>query len=188
MAAIIQSLKMERGEMPSVPDAASVAVEAGVPLDRAQAVIAASWELVEAFTGRVFWPVLSAQLHVHIDGDAPVRWPRFPWPEDVTVTDIDRSMVPMDPENFSYSVSGWVSGLFWQNVVIQPTAPIVPPAPKANVVEAVRNLALYQLIHSATRREFKSLTAGDSTLVREAAGPLMGASGAGALLRGEVIW
>jgi hypothetical protein len=60
--------------------------------------------------------------------------------------------------------------------------------PTANVVEAVRALALYQLIHSPARREFRTITAGDSTLSREALGPLFKMSGAGILLASEVQW
>lgn len=58
----------------------------------------------------------------------------------------------------------------------------------AHVVEAVRCLALYQLIHSAARREFRTITAADSTLTREALGPLFRQSGAGILLASDVKW
>ena len=60
--------------------------------------------------------------------------------------------------------------------------------PAAHVTEAVRCLALYQLIHSPARREFRTITAADSTLTREALGPLFKMSGAGILLASEVIW
>lgn len=57
-----------------------------------------------------------------------------------------------------------------------------------HVVEAVRSLALYQLIQSPARREFRVIQAGDSTLTREAMGPLFRQSGAGTLLASEVQW
>lgn len=57
-----------------------------------------------------------------------------------------------------------------------------------HVVEAVRALALYQLIHSPARREFRVIQAGDSTLTRETLGPLFKMSGAGILLASEVQW
>lgn len=60
--------------------------------------------------------------------------------------------------------------------------------PGAHVLEAVRNLALYQLIHSPARREFRTVSAGDSTITREALGPIFKMSGAGILLSGEVQW
>jgi hypothetical protein len=65
---------------------------------------------------------------------------------------------------------------------------ITPPAPGAHVVEAVRALALYQLIHSPARREFRQMNAGDGSLTREALDGLFRASGAGILLAGEVRW
>ena len=37
---------------------------------------------------------------------------------------------------------------------------ITPAAPAANVTEAVRALALYQLIHSVARRELRTMNAG----------------------------
>lgn len=101
----------------SEPGAAEVALEAGVSMERAAAVLAASWALAEAHTGRVY--------------------------------------------------------------------PVEPPA---HVVEAVRLLALYMLIHDPARREFRTVTAGDSTLAREAVGPLFRMSGAGILLASEVRW
>lgn len=58
----------------------------------------------------------------------------------------------------------------------------------AHVTEAVRNLALYQLIQSPARREFRVIQAGDSMLTREALGPLFKMSGAGILLASDVKW
>lgn len=99
-------------------DATEVALEASVSAERAEAVIAASWRLADAFTGQTY------------DG--------------ATVG--------------------------------------------AHVTEAVRNLALYQLIQSPARREFRTIVAGDGTLTREALGPLFKMSGAGILLASDVQW
>lgn len=99
------------------PNAAEVALEAGVSGERAASMLAASWALAEAYTGR------------------------------------------------SYAAD-----------------------PPPQVIEAVRALALYQLIHTAARREFRTVTAGDSTLSREALGPLFKMSGAGILLASEMRW
>ncbi|QFT80833.1 hypothetical protein FIU89_09455 [Roseovarius sp. THAF27] len=99
-------------------DHTEIALEAGVSAERAEAVLAASWKLAEAFTGQVY--------------------------DDAT--------------------------------------------PGAHVLEAVRCLALYQLIHSPARREFRVIQAGDSILTRQALGPLFQQSGAGILLAGDVIW
>ena len=75
--------------------------------------------------------------------------------------------------------------LFELSLVTQePTLP-VDPLP-ANVLRAVANLALYQLIHSPARREFRTQTTGDVTLTREAVMGLFYGSGAGALLASEV--
>ncbi|WP_371154151.1 hypothetical protein [Jannaschia sp. 2305UL9-9] len=57
-----------------------------------------------------------------------------------------------------------------------------------HVVEAVRCLALYQLIHSPARPEFRVMQASDSMLTRESLGPLFKMSGAGILLASEVVW
>ncbi|MEO0939876.1 MAG: hypothetical protein AAFY38_17125 [Pseudomonadota bacterium] len=102
---------------PVIP-VADIALEAGVTAERAEAVLAASWRLADAFTGRDYTS----------EGAGP------------------------------------------------------------HVLEAVRCLALYQLIQSPSRREFRTVTAGDSQLTRESLGPLFKMSGAGILLASEVKW
>lgn len=185
----VVSFHTERGDPPAMPIASDVALEASVTLERAQAVIAASWAMAEAFTGRWYWPVTSAALVVSNGEDTTIRWPRWPFPETVEVFDTSVNLVPLAAGTYDWNRhGGFLTGVQrWGNFVIQ-TGPITPPAPGPHVVEAVRCLALYALIHSAARREFKNMQAGDSTLTREATGPLMAASGAGALLRGECQW
>ncbi|MCP4206747.1 MAG: hypothetical protein GY767_06845 [Shimia sp.] len=58
--------------------------------------------------------------------------------------------------------------------------------PKPHVLQAVFNLAVYQLVFSPQRREFKSQNAGDSGFSRENLMGLFYGSGAGALLASEV--
>lgn len=175
-----------RGDLPTVPDAVEVALEAGVDKDRAVAVIAASWAMAEAWTGRNYYPVLEATAVVHMDCEGVARWPRRPAPEAVTVQ--------------SWNAGGWGSwdrsSYFMGEVEDLPrgrnritqVGAVTPAAPPAHVVEAVRNLALYQLIQSPTRREFRSIGAGDGTLTRETVDSLLRGSGAGQLLASEVIW
>lgn len=185
---------MTRGATPATPDAVSVALEAAVSNDRAAALIAASWHLVETFTGRSYWPVTAAVLVTEtpasdIAQSGTAAWPREPFPADVEIqkwtagawaTDAGADYVPdlglcilLEP-GARYRVSQ--------------VGTITPPAPGAHVVEAVRALALYQLIHSPARREFRQMTAGDGSLTREALDGLFRASGAGILLAGEVRW
>lgn len=182
-----------RGALPASPDAVSVALEASVSNDRASALIAASWALVETFTGRNYWPVTAAVAVAEPPASPPVAesgtaaWPREPYPADVSVE--------------VWNAGAWVADAgadyvpeLGLTILLEPgaryritqTGTITPPAPGAHVVEAVRALALYQLIHSAARREFRTMTAGDSTLTREALDGLFRASGAGILLAGEV--
>lgn len=183
-----------RGALPATPDAVSVALEASVANDRATAMIAASWALVETFTGRNYWPVTAAVAIADIAASdialsGTVQWPRDPFPADVTLE--------------KWTAGAWVTDTAADYVpdvglaiLLTPGAryrlaqvgTVTPAAPAANVTEAVRALALYQLIHSVTRREFRQMNAGDSSLTREALDGLFRASGAGILLAGEVRW
>lgn len=185
---------MTRGAVPATPSATDVALEAGVTQDRAAAMIAASWHQAEVFTGRTYWPVTAATYVTETGADgAPgsliVPWPREPAPDDLTVHKWQGGAWLIETEADYVPELGVV-------ILLDPSTryrftqvgTLTPDAPGAHVVEAVRALALYQLIHSAARREFRSLTAGDSTLSREALGALFAASGAGILLAGEVCW
>lgn len=183
-----------RGALPASPDAVSVALEASVTNDRAAALIAASWSLVETFTGRQYWPVTAATAIAEppasdVAESGTAAWPREPFPADVAAE--------------RWTAGAWVADTgadyvpeLGLTILLAPgrryriaqVGTITPAAPGANVVEAVRALALYQLIHSPARREFRTMTAGDSTLSREALDGLFRASGAGILLAGECRW
>lgn len=179
-------ITMTRGSLPSTPTAVDVALEASTTNERATAMIAASWRMVESYTGRLYWPATAATAVAVLDAQGDAQWPRQPYPDSLTVEQ-------------------W-SGGAWAAVVAEyvpefgavldlpagryrlTTGAVDPGTPAENVSEACRALALYQLIHSPARREFRSITAGDSTMTREALAGLFKASGAGLLLAGEVRW
>lgn len=177
-----------RGATPAYPAPGEVALEAAVTQDRAAALIATSWAMAETFTGRNYWPVTAAQFTAEAGEACELWWPRSPAPSSVTVERLSgRAWMPDDGPMYD-APSGHLAfcapGARYRVTQVG----TVTPAPGAHVVEAVRALALYQLIHSAARREFRQVQAGDSTLTREAMGGLFQASGAGIVLAGEVRW
>lgn len=186
---MIEQFDQTRGALPTTPDAVSVALEASVTNDRAQALIAASWALVETFTGRSYWPVMEAVGVATVpEAGGDVCWPRHPSPEAVVVELRSAGAWAVASGADYVAELGAVSGLAEGRYRITQTGEVTPDAPAAHVVEAVRALALYQLIHSPARREFRAITAGDGSLTREALDGLFRASGAGILLAGEVRW
>ena len=186
---MILNFTQTRGARPSVPLPTEVALEAAVTQDRATALIGSAWNMVEAFTGRNFWPVTAAVLTAEADERLEAWWPRAPAPAAVTIERlIGREWVA--------DTAPWYDGPTGQAYFLAPGAiyrltqvgTVTPPALSANVLEAVRALALYSLIQSPARREFRQVQAGDSTLTPEALGGLFQASGAGAMLAWEVRW
>lgn len=183
---MITEFEMTRGDMPTGLNAADVALEASVTVDRATAMIAASWALAEAYTGRIYWLATDATAVAVLDAEGDLEWSRYPFPDSLTAE--------------SWDGSAWVAA----SVEYVPDAGAVlalavgryrltagsvdPGTPASHVIEAVRALALYQLTHSPTRREFRTITAADSTVTREALAGLFKASGAGILLASEVRW
>lgn len=186
------SFTQTRGAMPTVPAATDVALEAGVTQDRAAAMIAASWVLVETFTGRNYWPVTGAVLVADLGEDQDfLNWPRQPFPEDVEAAmRVEGVWIPVPAPGGDYvPEAGTLMLLPPENTYrVEQAGTVTPPTPGPHVVEAVRALALYQLVHSPARREFRTMTGGDSTVTREALDGLFRASGAGILLAGEVRW
>lgn len=181
---MITEFQMTRGAAPTTPSAVEVALEANVTNERATAMIAASWALAETFTGRLYWPATDAFAVAVMDADGDAQWPRYPFPDALTVEEWSggtwqAASIEYVPE------TGTVLSLTAGRYRLTSGA-VDPGAPGDHVVEAVRALALYQLIHSPARREFRTITAGDSTLTREALAGLFRASGAGILLAGEV--
>mgnify|MGYP000070670510 CR=1 FL=1 len=182
----ITEFSMTRGTMPTTPDAASVALEAGVTSDRATAMIGASWSLAETYTGRLYWGATDATALVILDAEGAVEWPRYPFPAALTVEQWDGSAWAAYAAEYVPD-TGEVLALPAGRHRLTAGA-VTPDQPQPHVVEAVRALALYQLVHSPARREFRTITAGDSTVSREALAGLFKASGAGMLLAGEVRW
>lgn len=175
------------GGMPAQPDAVSVALEASVSNDRAQAMIRASWGLVETYTGRNFWPVTGAMAMADLAEPGEVQWPRHPFPAAITAQRWQGSA--WEAASVSYIPElGVITGLTAGRLKLAQVGTITPEPPNAYVIEAARALALYQLIHSPARREFRTMSTGDSTLTREALDGLFRASGAGVLLAGLVRW
>lgn len=178
------------GDDPASPVASDVALEAGVTEAEAQAMIAASWIQAETFTKRCYRPVTAGKLVLHTDEFSMIRWPRYPFPDEITVereqngswldASNEASFLSMFPE------AGILELYEFTTYRITQVGTVTPPAPSANVVQAVTNLALYQLVQMPQRREFKNQTAGDTSLTRENLMGLFHASGAGILLANEV--
>jgi len=185
---MISQIEQSRGALPAGIDPVEVALEASTSDTRAAAVIAASWALAEAWTGQNFWPVTAAACTGEFNGAPEALWPRYPYPAAIVaeqwgdggwqaatgveyVPDLGRIM--------------WLTPGLWR---FTQTGTVTPAAPGAHVLEAVRALALYQLIQSPARREFRTIAAADSSLTREAVAGVIAGSGAGMLLAGEVRW
>lgn len=182
---MITDFSQTRGALPTVPDAVSVALEAGVANDRATAMIGASWALAETFTGRLYWPVNASVAVAVLEEPGEVQWPRYPFPAAVAVESWDGSAWAAEAAAYIPD-AGVVTGLNAGRYRLTQTGTVEPDEPAPHVIEAVRALTLYQLIHSPVRREFRQINAGDSSLTREALAGLFRASGAGMLLAGEV--
>lgn len=187
---MILTFQQTRGATPAYPTAGEVALEAAVALDRATAMIGAAWAMAENFTARNYFPVTAAVLVAEPNDEGRIHWPRVPAPADVTVERQEgRDWLPDDGSWWQVNGGGWLEGCTpGTRYRITQAGTLTPGAPGAQVVEAVRCLALYSLIQSPARREFAMVQAGDSTLKREALGGLFAMSGAGAMLAGEVQW
>ncbi|MGQ0565540.1 MAG: hypothetical protein ACT4OK_10775 [Gemmobacter sp.] len=177
-----------RGALPAVPLAVDVALEAGAANDRATAVIGAAWAMAETFTGRNYWPVTAAVLTMQAGDDCEAWWPRAPAPAAVTMERLSGREWVADTGPMYMADAGWFTFLAPGATYRFTQVGTVTPAPSANVLEAVRALALYSLIQSPARTEFRQIQAGDSTLTREALGGVFAMSGAGAMLAWEVRW
>lgn len=185
---MILNFTQTRGATPALPLATDVALEAAVTQDRATAMIGAAWVIAETFTGRNYWPVTAAVLTVQAGDDCTAGWPRYPAPAAITMErQSGREWVPDDGPMYD-AQTGIVAFLAPGATYRFTQVGTVTPAPGAHVLEAVRALALYALIQSPARREFRQVQSGDSTLTREALGGLMASSGAGLMLAGEVRW
>lgn len=169
---------------PAQPVASEIALEAGVTESLAQAYIAAAWEQAENFCGRTWRGYGSGEILIEVDFPHEYRIPRYPYPASVTAeiwSDNARAYGYAEVRYRSGYVELYPGQLY--RLTLAPTDPV--PAPP-HVVQAVANLALYQLIQLPQRREFKSQTQGDTTLSREALMGIFYGSGAGALLASEI--
>lgn len=175
------------GPVPSLPDPVEVALEAGTTNAAATSMLAASWSIAENWTRRAYRGLTTAAVFIEVGGPMVWRWPVAPYPDVLTVEVLTGGAW----EAFTGATYIKEMGLveLEPGVMYKLVAPsgIAAPTYGPHVTEAVRNLALYQLVHSPARREYRSQSAGDSALTREAMMGVLYGSGAGALLAGEVI-
>lgn len=165
--------------------ASDVALEAGASEQQAAVMLAASWSQAETFTGRAYRGIASGEVLVRAHDPHEFKWPRFPYPETVSAEVWSDHLRGWDPVQVAYR-GGYLDLCAGQmyRLVQAPTAPLDPMP--AHVLQAVSNLAVYQLIQQPARREFKSQTMQDTTVTREALMGVLYGSGAGALLASEV--
>ncbi len=173
------------GEVPANLAASDIALEAGVLWDEAEAMIAASWIQAETFTGRTYRPVTSGTVIIKVSQEHPYCWPRHPFPNALGVEVYQNGQWVSHTETY-VAAAGLIELVPWTLYRLTQIGTVTPPDPASNVVRAVQNLALYQLIQMPQRREFKSQTAGDTSLNREQLMGLFYGSGAGILLANEV--
>lgn len=169
---------------PASPVASDIALEAGVAEAEAQAFIASSWAMVENFTGRTYRGFGSGEILIKVDHPYEYRLPCFPYPEAVTAEIWSDQARTWEAVALDYK-AGYAQ-LYPRQLYRLTLSPTDPATIPANVTQAVANLALYQLIHAPTRREFRSQQHGDVSLTREALMGVFYGSGAGALLASEV--
>lgn len=184
---MIELLETEftHGDAPSSLVASEIALEAGVSEVDAATMIAASWIQAETFTNRAYRPITSGKIIIRVNQEQAWQWPRHPYPDDLTIeVHLNGSWVS-HAETY-VAVAGLVELVPWTLYRLTQTGAVTPPTPGSNVIQAVANLALYQLVQMPQRREFKNQTAGDTSLTRENLQGLFWASGAGILLANEV--
>lgn len=173
------------GDFPQTPVASDLALKTDTTEAEASAMIKLAWLQVENFTKRTYRDINSGVVIIGVTVEMPFHWPRFPFPANISVE--------------VQSEGAWVP--HWETyVAVAGLVELVPrtlyrltqvgtvsawPASEA-VVQAVSNLAEYQLIQAPHRREFKSQTAGDTGFTRETLMGVLYGSGAGAMLAGEV--
>lgn len=167
------------------PVASDVALEASVSEALAAAFLGAAWEQAESFTGRNYRGMTRGVVLIQCDGPTDWLWPRYPFPATVSAEAWNEATGAFDPVGNRYKLGrvDLMGGVLYR--LTQAPTPAVDPVP-ANVLQAVQNLALYQLIQMPQRREFRSQQTGDVTLTREALMGIFYGSGAGALLASEV--
>lgn len=171
--------------VPDLLSASDIALEAGASAQQAAVMIAASWNMAETFTGRAYRGIASGEVLVRAHDPHEYRWPRYPFPDIITAEVWSDHLRGWDPVQVAYR-GGYLDLCAGQmyRLVQAPTPPLDPMPP--HVLQAVSQLAIYQLIQAPSRREFKSQTMADTTFTREAVMGVLYGSGAGALLASEV--
>lgn len=173
------------GDFPETPVASDLALKADTTEAEASAMIKLAWSQVESFTKRTYRDITTGVVIVKVKIEMPFQWPRFPFPVSLGVEVLSQGSWVPHSESYVASV-GWVELVpFTLYRLTQVGTVSAWPASEA-VVQAVSNLAEYQLIQAPHRREFKSQTAGDTGFTREALMGVLYGSGAGAMLAGEV--
>ncbi|WP_146345648.1 hypothetical protein [Falsiphaeobacter marinintestinus] len=174
-----------RGALPTSPVASEVALEAGATEAQATAMIATAWAQAEAFCDRRCYPVTAAQRIIQVKGIGVYRWPWHPAPDAFTFERrTNGEWVVFDVEHIAGLID--IDTPVTETWRITQVGAVDPGTPPAHVIQAVANLALYQLVQMPQRREFKSQNAGDSGFTRESLMGLFWASGAGPMLASEV--
>lgn len=173
------------GPVPEGVDPVALALETGVSEDDANAMIEAAWVQVETFTGRTYRDMTSGRVIIKVSSPITWVWPRYPFPEELTIECLANGTWMPWQETY-IAVLGMIElepgSLYRLSHLTTTPGAIAGP----HVRQAVWNLAAYQIIQNPLRREFRSQSAGDSSLTREALMGVMYGSGAGALLAGEV--
>lgn len=167
-----------------LPFYSNVALQAGVSVEEAQAMISVAWAMASNFTRRAYRAVLTDQILVRQEGFGWVFWPVWPEPASI-ISELLSGRDWVAHESFYLPGMGADldgAGLYRLTQVGEVDAPEIPP----HVVSAVQCLALYMLIQSPHRREFKTQGAGDSSFSRESYMGVLYGSGAGAMLATEV--
>lgn len=69
---------------PEIPSVVDIALEAGASHEQSWAVILSVWDQVETFTGRCYRGIASGEVLVRAHYPHEYRWPRYPFPENVS--------------------------------------------------------------------------------------------------------
>lgn len=173
------------GADPASPVATDIALEADCTEAEAQAMISTAWAQVEAFTNRSYRPITAGKVVLTTSGFDTYPWPRHPFPAAITVEILLGGSWVANPALYVAEL-GLVDLETHTTYRLTQSGTVAGRTPSAAVVQAVTNLALYQLIHAPARREFKSQSAGDTSFTREAIMGVLYGSGAGAMLASEV--
>lgn len=176
----------DNNENLQLPNASNIAFEAGVEDNRdLSLLIKACWSQAETFTGRMYRDTLTGKVIIRVSAPHSFVWPRYPFPDAITVEHLQNGSWVTDSAEYVPEVG--MIDLHPHTLYRLTQVGTVAASPVSESVgRAVTNLTLYQLIHSPQRREFKSQSAGDSSLTRENLMGLFYGSGAGVLLASEV--